>query len=150
MNGSRNSWLGLLIIPCLSTIGCSDGRSARVPVSGQVLIDGVPLQYGYVRFVPKGSRASGGKIDKNGRYTLTCFEPGDGAVVGKHLVEVSACEPLSPTKAKWHAPKKYSDYRTADLTFDVTGPTDNAIIKLSGEDGKPFVPIIEVQQTTGR
>ena len=36
-------------------VGCGDGRPARVPVAGRVLIDGKPFERGYVRFVPQGA-----------------------------------------------------------------------------------------------
>lgn len=55
--------------------GCGDGRPERVPISGQVLLDGQPLTYGYVRFVPEGARASGGGLDENGRFVLGCLRP---------------------------------------------------------------------------
>ena len=35
-------------------VGCGDGRPARVAVAGRVLIDGKPVERGYVRFVPRG------------------------------------------------------------------------------------------------
>jgi hypothetical protein len=129
---------GLVLAP-----GCSDGRPARVPVSGQVLIDGQPLKYGFVRFLPEGSRGSGGELNANGHFTLTCFEPNDGATLGVHRVEVSACEGLTATKFKWHAPKKYAAYSTSGLQQDITGPNNNLIIELTWNGGKPFVEVEE-------
>src|SRR5262245_26676316 len=93
----------VLVALWICTVGCGDGRPARVPVSGKVLIDGQPLKVGYIRFVPTGTRASGGSIDAKGRFTLMCFDPADGAVPGKHQVEVLASENLSRTQTKWHA-----------------------------------------------
>jgi len=52
----------LLFLLSLFAIGCSDGRPDRVPVSGQVLIDGKPLTCGGVTFIPDGHRASHGTI----------------------------------------------------------------------------------------
>src|SRR5690242_13923202 len=54
--------------------GCSDGRPARVPISGQVLIDGQPLKFGVVKFIPDNGRPSSGNLDENGRFTLHCFD----------------------------------------------------------------------------
>ncbi len=88
-----------------SSSGCSDGRPARVPVSGQVLIDGKPLTFGYVRFAPADTRASSGSLDAQGRFKLTCFQPGDGAVLGLHQVTVMGQEPIGSETIKWHAQK---------------------------------------------
>jgi hypothetical protein len=130
--------MGLVIAP-----GCGDGRPARVPTSGQVLIDGQPLKFGFVRFLPESSRGSGGELDANGRFTLTCFEPGDGATLGVHRIEVSACEGLSATRFKWHAPKKYAAYSTSGLQQEIKGPNDNLVINLTWAGGKPFVEVEE-------
>ncbi len=49
----------LILLTTLSVVvlpGCGDGRPTRVPISGQVLIDGKPLTTGAVRLVPAGAR----------------------------------------------------------------------------------------------
>jgi hypothetical protein len=125
----------VLVALCVTT-GCGDGRPARVPVSGHVLIDGKPLTHGYVRFSPANSRASTGPLDANGRFELTCFEPGDGVVIGKHAVAVMSQEPIGQTATKWHAPKKYADPESSGLTQEITGPTDSITINLTW-DGQP-------------
>jgi hypothetical protein len=123
--------------------GCGDGRPARVPVSGQVLIDGEPLKFGSVRFVPAGGRASYGALNQDGRFTLTCYGENDGVILGKHRVEVAAGEPLGPTKMKWHAPKKYANYASSPLEQEITAANSSVVIKLSWEGGKPFVEIVD-------
>jgi hypothetical protein len=129
----------LLILGALA--GCGDGRPQRVPVSGQVLIDGKPLTHGYVQFAPGDTRASTGALDANGRFTLTCYELGDGAVTGKHKVTVMAQEPIGQETIKWHAPKKYANVATSGLEQEITGPTDSLTIELTwgGEKG----PLVE-------
>jgi len=122
-----------------ATTGCGDGRPARVPVSGRVLIDGKPLTHGYVRFAPADSRASTGQLDANGRFALTCFDPGDGAVIGLHKVSVMAQEPIGQETIKWHAPKMYADPELSKLTQEITGPTDSIVINLTwGDRGGAF------------
>jgi hypothetical protein len=118
--------------------GCGDGRPSRLPVSGQVLIDGQPLSYGYVKLVPTGARASGGYLDEQGRFTLGCYAKDDGVIPGSHKVEVNAGEMISATKRLWHAPKKYSSYNTSGLTQEITEPTDSLVINLTWDGGKPF------------
>ncbi len=121
-----------------AVVGCGDGRPKRLEVSGQVMIDDQPLTYGYIRFIPKGARPSTSMLDENGHFTLTCYGNEDGVVPGLHQVEVNAGEPISSTKTYWHAPKKYSRFRTARLTQEITETTDSLVIDLTWDGGKPF------------
>lgn len=122
-----------------SLVGCGDGRPTRVAVSGKVLIDGKPLTTGIVQFVPEGTRPAAGKIDAEGRFTLTSYDGGDGVVLGKHRVMVSAKEMVGESKAKWLAPPKYADFRKSGLVFEITEPTDDLTIELTWDGGQPFV-----------
>jgi hypothetical protein len=124
------------------TLGCGDGRPARVPVSGQVLIDGKPLDYGFIRVLPEGARPATAEIGRDGRFVLKTFEPGDGVVPGTHPVVVLGAEVLNSTQQRWHAPKKYADSSTSGLTATIDGPMDSLAIKLSWEGGKPFVETV--------
>jgi hypothetical protein len=119
----------LLVAACFT--GCSDGRPVIVPVSGQVLLDGKPLTYGFVRFSPGDGRVSMGRLDENGRFRLTCYESGDGAIVGTHRIAVQTHEILKDAKIKWHAPRKYANYATSGLTQEISQPTDSVVIKLT-------------------
>jgi hypothetical protein len=132
--------IGLLV---LVASGCGDGRPSRVPVSGQVLIDGKPLTFGDIMFVPQGGRASQSSIDKKGRFSLTCFETNDGALLGSHQVSVTAAEPVSSRAMRWRAPKKFADVRTSGLTQQITGPTENLVINISWEGGHEFDEITD-------
>jgi hypothetical protein len=138
---SVRGWALMLLSAIAPMAGCGDGRPTRVPVSGQVLIDGEPLTRGYVQFAPSDSRASSGELDANGRFELTCYDPGDGAVRGRHKVAVISKEPIGQETLKWHAPKKYADLRSSGLEQEITGPTDSIKIEITwgGEKG----PIVE-------
>ena len=127
-----NFWLPLLIV---AAIGCGDGRPKRVPVSGQVLIDGTPVKGGSIQFVPEGARASSSDLDEEGRFTLRCFEENDGAVTGTHKVKVAA-RAMEGEKLRWYAPQKYADLDLADLTVEITEPTDSLVIELTWEGSK--------------
>lgn len=133
----------LPLVLCLAALcvvaGCGQGRPDRVAVSGQVLIDGQPLTQGLIQFVPEGARPSGGKLDANGRFKLTCYDGGDGIVPGTHRVMISAKEILSESKVRWHAPPKYADFRESGLVFTIEEPTDSLKIELTWDGGKPFV-----------
>jgi hypothetical protein len=140
-------FFGRWIVPALLAIGsfgitsgCSDGRPTRVPVSGEVLIDGKPLGYGHVQFVPNnGERPSGGQLDKNGRFTLGCFERDDGAVLGTHRVTVQGGEYRNDAETFWHAPKKYGDALSSGLTQEIKAPIDSVKVELSWDGKKPYL-----------
>lgn len=131
----RIAELAVVVAVSAAICGCGDGRPRRVAVSGQVLIDGEPLPHGNVRFVPEGARPSYGKVDSEGRFSLGCFEPDDGAVVGTHRVQVSASE-IIKGKVKWHAPNSYSDYRSSGLVVEIDAPTDDLVIELTWDGQK--------------
>jgi hypothetical protein len=136
---AKASRLCLLAAVAPLVSGCGDERPERVEVSGQVLIDGQPLTVGNVKFIPTGSRPSSGKLDAEGKFTLTCYDGGDGVVPGKHRVQISAMEVISASKVRWLAPPKYADFRTSELEFEITEPTDDLKIELTWDGGKPFV-----------
>lgn len=137
--GAPTAWLLLSLAGIVAAVGCGSGRPDRIAVSGQVLIDGQPLSQGLIQFVPEGARPSGGKLDAEGRFKLTCYDGGDGVVPGTHRVMISAKEILSESKVRWHAPPKYADFRESGLVFTLTEPTDDLKIELTWDGGKPFV-----------
>jgi hypothetical protein len=122
--------------------GCSDGRPDRVPVSGKVLIDGEPLKFGSVEFVPEGGRMSSGVLDANGHFTLACFTLNDGALIGKHQIQIRAEELINDVTTRIHAPKRYGSLGASGLSEEITVPTDSIVINLtwkgSGHD-KPYM-----------
>ncbi|MBN1589190.1 MAG: hypothetical protein JW888_06730 [Pirellulales bacterium] len=130
--------MATVAVMTVTMAGCGDGRPKRVVVSGQVLIDGKPLDRGYIRLIPIGARPASAPIDPDGRFTLKTFEPGDGAVLGTHPVSVVAVESISSSKQRWHAPKKYANAKSSGLTAAIDGPTDSLVIELTWDGGKPF------------
>ena len=124
-------WMLLLV----ALVGCSDGRPKRVAVSGQVVIDGEPVKAGSIRFVPEGARPSAGDLDSEGRFSLSCFEIGDGAIIGTHKVQVAA-RAIEGESLRWFAPQKYSDVSTSGLTVEITEPTDSLLIELTWKGSK--------------
>ncbi|MBX3432241.1 MAG: hypothetical protein KF847_02720 [Pirellulales bacterium] len=131
-----------LILGCVAAfavVGCGDGRPERVRVAGTVTIDGQPLTHGNIKFVPAGARPSAGKLDATGRFTMTCFDGDDGVVRGRHRVAISASKILSESKIQWFAPKKYADFRTSGVEFEIDQPTEDLKIELTWDGGKPFV-----------
>ena len=127
-----------LMILVLGFVGCSGGPRI-VPVSGRVLIDGKPLTTGYVRVIPENARAAGGSIDSDGRFILTTDRDGDGCVVGKHAVSITAMRPESPTRTVPLVPLKYQDASTSKLTVEITGPTKDLTLELTWGGEQPIV-----------
>jgi hypothetical protein len=133
--------IGPALAALLCITGCSD-RPQRYKVSGQVLIDGQPLKVGQLIVALSNARRAAAILDADGRFTLTTYDQddeGDGVVPGTHKVAVIGYEMITPTKAKWHAPKKYHDPETSGLTLTVTEDTDQAVINLTWDGGEPFV-----------
>ena len=125
----------------LALTGCDDGRPRRVLVAGQVLIDGQPLEYGFVRFIPSDARPSGGQLDRQGRFRLSCFEDNDGAVPGRHKVTVTSCESIDEETVIWYAPKKYAQCDSSGLEQVIEAPNDSIVINLTWDGGRPFVEV---------
>jgi len=119
--------------------GCGDGRPARVPVSGQVLIDGQPVTCGFISIAPEDARMSTGQIGADGRFTMSCFGGDDGVVPGTHKATVAAFRQIDDATRQWFAPKKYSEIETSGLTVTIDGATDSLLVNLTWGGGKPFV-----------
>ena len=81
----------------LPLVGCgSDPDKPKLgKVSGTVTYNGKPIPSGSIIFTPAGAQggktgqSATGQID-NGKYTLTTFDTGDGAILGQHAVTVTA------------------------------------------------------------
>jgi hypothetical protein len=130
-----------VILLSVAVAGCDDGRPRRVPVSGQVLIDGRPLQVGAIRFSPDDGRPATGELDGQGRFSLSTFERGDGCVLGTHRVAVISVEELNSTTRRWNTPMAYAAPSNSGLTQTIDGPTDSLLIELTW--GTEKGPIIE-------
>jgi hypothetical protein len=123
---------------------------------------GQPVEGALVTFVSPGApRYSMGKTDGEGKFSLTTYEPDDGAFAGKHTVLVVkkppttaavepapvSDEPVKPSDIdqammqqaaqaqkkprKSLLPEKYASESTSDLQFDVTEDENSFEINLS-------------------
>ncbi len=117
-------------------VGC-DNRPYRAAVSGQVLIDGQPLEYGTIRLIPMNARPAFGRLDEQGRFKLTTWDNDDGVVPGECIVLVSAGKSLSATSMQWYAPQQYAHMPRNEtemseaLRVNIDGPTEGLIIELT-------------------
>lgn len=135
--------IALALTGVILATGCNKPFPGLVPVSGTVTVDGKPVPYGGIIVHTQGHRPSMARIDENGRFTLTCRNPGDGVIPGTHLVTVGAEEPVTERSKRWYAPKEYSNPATSGLWVTIDGPTDDLKIELtwakSSKEKAPFV-----------
>jgi hypothetical protein len=134
--------LTIAVIGFVSIAGCQKSHLDLVPVSGQVTIDGKPLTHGQITVMPEGHRASIGKLDDEGRFTLSCFALGDGAPVGTHIATITAVEPIDEHSNRWHAPKKYANKATG-VWVVIDAPTNDLKIPLTWAHESEKGPYIE-------
>jgi hypothetical protein len=97
-------WSVLLVAMIFTLSAC--GKSEKFPVAqveGCVKCNGQPVTAGLVVFTPTGTsaenpeesgRSASGVIKPDGTYELTTYDPGDGAIIGSHSVQVFAPAPL--------------------------------------------------------
>jgi len=92
---SRRSRFPVLAETTLLTIalaGCGSGDPnaiKAVPAAGTVTYKGKPIETGRIGFVPAQGRPASGEI-VNGKFTMTTYTDGDGAIPGHHAVTVNA------------------------------------------------------------
>lgn len=142
---ASGSMLFSLLLPLLLlTAGCSwqagDEWTARrprtYPVEGVVLYQGKPVDGATVVFNSAAeNRAAFGVTDSAGRFSLTTFDSGDGAVAGPQQVRVSKVKTekanlnpelsFEPPKETHLLPAKYADFKTSGLTADVKAEGEN-------------------------
>lgn len=72
-------------------IGCGPSNPPTYKVSGVVTLDGKPVPGATIAFVPDagtGAQPAAGTSDNEGKYSLTTFVSGDGAMKGMYSVTV--------------------------------------------------------------
>jgi hypothetical protein len=140
---------------CLSfpLLGCGGpDRPVTVSVSGTVMLDGQPVEGATVNFLPQDQakgRAAVGKTDSTGKFTLSTFEAGDGAMAGSYQITVA--RPTLDSVAQMEKggsvsdaevskeaesvgppiPTKYSNVKTSGLTATVSESENTIPLELS-------------------
>lgn len=91
--------------------GCGGGeeRPATAPVTGSVMYNGEAIAGATVSFWTEGaSRAATGVTKADGTFSLSMFDPNDGAIPGEHTITVvkveAGAEPASTTDAMLNDP----------------------------------------------
>jgi hypothetical protein len=139
--GTKFTALGLLVMPIT---GCGRPLPETAKVAGHVTLDGQPVTQGTIMFIPELGRPATGTIGPEG-YELTTFEPGDGAILGRHTDTIAATETVGGDipasfadeikskgqragELRYLIPRKYSDRATSGLTAEIKAqPEPNKI-----------------------
>ncbi|AMV19183.1 hypothetical protein [Planctomyces sp. SH-PL14] len=148
-------------LSALILVGCGRGggelsgtREPTFPASGVVTYKGEPVPDATVGARSTGTKnivASSGRTDSSGRFSLSTYQPGDGAIAGQHQFTVTKAvtegddpsyfDPSSPnygkpapkTTTKYLVPQKYSSFDTSGLSGEVKD-SGSAEIKLELKD----------------
>ena len=133
----------------LAIAGCGPGRPATVPVTGTVTLDGQPVAGASVMFSPAQSgHPASGRTDQSGNFTVRTFEPGDGALPGRHTVTVTLQKTAGMTadpdglegdvapgglQVEWIVPRKYASQKTSGLTVEVQRGMEPVRLELTSD-----------------
>jgi hypothetical protein len=115
-----------------ATPGCGgSGEEGTVPAAGIVKFKGKPLEKGTIQFVPATGRSAHGNVE-DGKFTLTTYNEGDGAIPGKHQVGIVATKEVAAKKKGAEPesvlilPKNFASPGTSNIEVDIpaTGKKD--------------------------
>ena len=120
---------GLFGLATSLLLGCKS-ELELVPVRGQVLFRGKPLEFGSVMFQPAGSGPlARGTIGPDGTFVLSTESPADGVRPGPCRVRVTSFEAQATGQAAYKdremslgrsvIPKKYQNFGTSGVTVEV-------------------------------
>jgi hypothetical protein len=115
---------------CLFIVaGCND-REPAYPARGIVrFADGAPVGGGWVTCEStSGSRpiTARGDLDSQGKFELTTYEPGDGAIAGTYRVAIGVANRDDPLQTTPDPPvaSKYQSFETSGIEIVVTPSAD--------------------------
>ena len=134
--------LACFALVCVTmVIGCGGApvdpnRPTTFEAGGTVTYNGSPLEGATVAFLPQDPKAPGasGRTDASGKFVLTAFEAGDGAVPGSYLVTISKVEKVADASDDSEAevvvpksliPEKYNTPQGSGFTAEVTEGGEN-------------------------
>lgn len=89
--------LGALLF--LTGCGSDSGFPKTYPVTGSVKLKGKPVEGAMVTFQLEDSKENAiGTTDSSGEFSLSMFQPNDGAVPGQYRVAISKMPPVEVAK----------------------------------------------------
>ena len=117
------------VLPIIGCGGTSGDLPGTAPVTGTVTYNGDPVPNAHVMFYPEdGEKPAVGTTDESGKYTLTTFNEGDGAIPGTHTVTVTAYDNSSEgVSMNSLVPDKYGIQTSSPLKVTVKDGDMNEI-----------------------
>lgn len=112
-----------LLLPAAT--GCEPDYPETAPVSGRVTLSNEPVSGGEIQFWPEDGMMATGRIESDGSYRLTTFQPDDGAILGEHRVAIRAEGPIGAS-GLITVPERYQNPETSGLVRQVK-PGSNRI-----------------------
>jgi hypothetical protein len=106
----------------VALLGCSEPKF--YPTRGKIILYGVgPLTEGEVRFRPvsKPSLVASGKIQKDGTFSVSTPDHGEGVLEGDCEVAVI----VEPKNGKRVISERYGDYATSDIRYTIAPRDEN-------------------------
>lgn len=139
--GARPYRLIAVMVACGLGWGCGgdSGELPTVPVSGTLNVDGKPVSKGTVHFHPEKGPAATGFV-QDGKFKLTTYKEGDGAIPGKTRVAVEVVEEVpmkdGDTTSKSLIPAKFMNPDKSGLRLEVRpSGYSNLQIDIKGDAG---------------
>ena len=146
--------LCLLLLVLGAFCGCGNDRLPTYKVKGQLNFeDGTTPAFGDIEFYNAEHKINArGKIKRDGSFTVTTYNEGDGAIAGKHQIVIlqmtgSYLTAKSNRDIKHDhgqlAHPRYVDYRTSGLACTITEGENDVTLVLEknpnqSEDGLPL------------
>lgn len=130
---------GALVVFALVLAGCGGDRLRTAPVNGTVTYKGKPVPNGTVTLIPEsGGPSATGEIGSDGKFTMTTYSSGDGAVLGKHKVVIVAMQDMGDKLPEERSPlpppivpDKYTSSATTPLTTEVVDGDNSPVFDLT-------------------
>ncbi|HXG10946.1 MAG TPA: hypothetical protein VNK04_14395 [Gemmataceae bacterium] len=126
---------GIVALALLPLAACGPNRPPVYPVSGQVFYGGKPTPGALVVFHPAGTEdplapRPSGQVQEDGSFTLTTYEPGDGAPEGEYDVAIvwipENAQPNPKTaEVPNRLPPRYAAPQTSGLRVKVEKQTNH-------------------------
>ncbi|WP_442483305.1 hypothetical protein [Aeoliella sp. SH292] len=128
MNLLRN--LCLIAVCIVGLAGCRPSYQLDIaPAHGTVTLDGKPLSAGSVLLMPAKGRGASAPLARDGTFVLTTYNPGDGAILGKHKVIVLPLQSDSESDelpaGYVDVPGRYRNATTSGIEVEVVSGKDN-------------------------
>jgi len=120
--------VGVLGLALVLAAGCGGSPFTVAKVTGKVTLNSRPVTQGKVIFRPAKGPVAVGALGPGGVFTLTTFEPNDGAIVGECAIAIDAptwgapmagFTPPAPPPPEETIPMKFRSFETSGLTRTV-------------------------------